>query len=262
VLEHRYCDLRFCEFLETYPVMGAEAGLEVSFFEPANCWMYFYRNPGWDQNELDRLVENPDEDDQPQILCEQLEHVSLDIHVKQEDIDTAAWRLCDFKELDPRMTPARLSRYLAIFRNTVEALLVRLHTRKVDQRLLDTLTVSCAQQSFGSFAEKVLEKSPTLGSKSARMYLKLCQGRAKEIADAFGINVIWHDPDHVFIPETLWVDEDGYPIDPRNVIACSSAARALAPPSLHTCCCPTHARIRSTTSQLTPLGCYGQGNTW
>jgi len=34
VLTHRFCDLRFDEFLENYPMAGKEAGLEISFFEP------------------------------------------------------------------------------------------------------------------------------------------------------------------------------------------------------------------------------------
>ena len=148
---HRYCDLRFLQFLETYPLVGREAGLEVSFFEPS-CWMYFYACAAVDDQQLERSVERADGVNVPVGVKG---HMSSEVRIEAGEIALAARSLQEFQAVDARVTEGKLSRYWATYRNTLELYLVRHHSRTVDQRIFDTLVYLGVSGSFFKFAERV-----------------------------------------------------------------------------------------------------------
>lgn len=209
VIGHRFCDLRLCEFLETYPRMGKEFGLELSFFQP-NCWMYFYRNAGVGFDEFQRSLEEPDDQVhnlRPDVMFAQKEHVSAEVPLQQEEICLADRVCSEFSKYDARVTQPRLARYFAAFRLMMEHYLVRLHTRKVDQRRFDGLVVQNAVGSFGSFAEKVTHESPDLASGPSRMLLRVCRDFAETLASGLGVQVLWHKPTTVLVPKQVAIQQ-------------------------------------------------------
>jgi len=199
ILEHRLCDLRLCAFLETYPRLGEEFGLQLSFFN-ADCWMYFYRNVGLDHDELRRATEQTDDQQiiaagaQPDAIFAQKEHVSAEVPIQSFEIQFAADTCDQFQEHDSCITHARLTRYLAVFRSMMEHHLVRLHSRKIDQRRFDGLVAMTAVAAFGSFADMALGECAYMTSESGRMLLDECQRFAKGVAAGLGVGVLWHKP--------------------------------------------------------------------
>jgi len=203
VLQHRFCDLRLCEFLQTYQCFGQELGLELAFFEP-DCWMYFYAHAGRELDEFEKSIENPQESDKAEVGNLNSEHASAEVPVTQAILNLATEVLHEFHAQDQGVTLARLVRYLAAFQSNFEIEAVRRHSRKVDQRTFDSLVFCSARHSFGSFIEHTRKNSTGL-----MMLLSVCQGLAETIAQDVGVSVLWHQPGVFIKPDLVEVDEEG-----------------------------------------------------
>lgn len=210
VIAHRYCDLRFMEFMMTYPYMGLEAGLELAWFD-ASGWMYFYSNVGLAYEDFKRNYET-DEDGQdtsPMLLGAERGHVSTTVSLEDVDIQLADEHFEEMQVNDESLTRSRLARYIAGFRSNMEMDIVRRHTRTMDQRVFDYIVYCWVVNSFGVYVEKIHKDSPKMKCSAAKQLFMLCQKIAKDLAEEFDVKVVWHMPDRFITPEiTEWDDNE------------------------------------------------------
>jgi len=198
LLAHRYCDLRFDEFLETYPSSGQEMGLEVSFFDPEpHCWMYFYAHAGVSDLALGVSIDCWDE--QVNFVGANDGHVSSKVEVEPCDTHMAHLAWPEFRTYeDLGMTQRKLAKYLATFRNVMEITLARSYSRKLDQRVLDGFVCYAVKNSFERFLRRV---DPDQRVQVKEMVCKACQRFTVSLAVDFQVGVLWHDRSRVFVPE-------------------------------------------------------------
>jgi hypothetical protein len=196
IVAHRYCDLRFLEYLLTYSRQGNELGLEVHFFEP-DAWMYFYSCCGIDEKQWERSIERADDSS---TVIGLKGHMSSEVKLEPGDVEVAERVHGDFQVYDPHLSRARLARYWAAFRNTMELVLVRLHTRKLDQRNFDAYVWMAVNGSFFKFAERVNSLPQVKAERAAKMMYRVGQDYAKSMADRFGVGVLWHKPNSFIEP--------------------------------------------------------------
>lgn len=206
LLSHRYCDLRFNEFLCSYPRKGKEMGLEVAFFEPS-CWMLFYATPIPDTAAWQRGVEGPPGELQgataPAAIDVNNGHMSSTVVIEpaEEELARRVWD--DFRYYEAAITTARLARYWAAFRNALEVYLVRKVGGKVDQRIFDAYVYLAVSGSFFKFTEVVCRLSQAKAEAAFRMMYYIGQGFAKEVATSLRVSVLWHKPNIFLQPEGL-----------------------------------------------------------
>ena len=127
ITRHRLCDLRLCEFLNSYSIRGKELGLYMHFFDPGH-WMYFYANAFPSDEEWVAAIEDDqpqDSDLKPGHVGVKGGHVSTQVPITDIDITLANSACAEFKYWDEPMTEAKLARYLAYFRYYIEVGLVR-----------------------------------------------------------------------------------------------------------------------------------------
>lgn len=196
ILAHRYCDLRFLEYMTTYPRRGNEMGLEVSFFDP-DCWMYFYACAPIDEKAWERSIERPDDYTGAIGLKG---HMATEVKLEPDDMNVAEKVCSDFQVFDATLTRARLSRYWAAFRNTMELAIVRMHTRKMDQRTFDGYVFMAVHCSFFKFAEKVNSLPQPTAERAVKLMLRSGQDFAKSMAEKFAVGVLWHKPNSFIEP--------------------------------------------------------------
>lgn len=210
IFAHRFCDLRLCEFLETYPRFGTEFGMRLHIFTPNQGWMYFYSNAGMDPGEVVQTCYGTEVNDQelPEVLFAHVEHVSAEVPVTDAEVSLAEKHWNKFRIHDGLMTTRALTKYFAAFRGSMEHFLVRLHTRVIDQRRFDGLIVTCAMSTFGSFSKMCADEGgTTLACKAGQILLRVCQDFAKAIALVCGVSIIWRDHGAVLVPPCRIVSE-------------------------------------------------------
>jgi len=189
LIAHRYCDLRFCTFLVSYPRTGQEIGLEVSFLEPGSCWMYFYACVAMDGKQLEKSIEDVSGDVDGVIGRQG--HMATEISIEKGDIQLAGEVLREFKRFEQEITVARLSRYWACFRDHMEVYLVSNHTWTIDQRLFDAIVYNAVNSSFCKFGEKVNRMPAWRGEVAAAMMYKIGQRFAKRLAGVYEVRIFW-----------------------------------------------------------------------
>lgn len=213
VLEHRFCDLRFCEFLQTYPCMGREAGLEVRFFEPQqrDCWMYFYRNAGSDLDAFEKTIESSEgggaTDEMPASIGSHYGHVSAEIPVGAEEVRVAKDVFPSFRKWDGQLTLARLTRYFVAFHTNLDLRLVMRASRRLDQRTFDEMVFWAVAHSFGSYFEMARKGSPTLTSPMSLHLFQTCQSFAAELGERFEVSVLWVQGGRFLTPDFVELDK-------------------------------------------------------
>merc|ERR1711920_992383 len=99
---------------------------------------------------------------------------------------------------DVGMTPRKLAKYLAFFRNAVEIYLARSFSRKLDQRMFDGYVCQAVTNSFKRFLLRLDSRQKEDGK---RRVCQACQQYAANLAERFSVVVAWHDGTKVFIPE-------------------------------------------------------------
>jgi len=207
VLGHRLCDLRFRDYLLYYPLMGAELGLEVAYFEPA-CWMYFYANAMPNQEEWKQAIIGQGEGAAQEGPGDGAgEHVGLvDGHISSEvrvEAAERAWAekyVDEFSSVDPEMSAGELLRCLAHFRNRMENFLVRCHTWTLDQRDFDSMIFQAIQCSFVGFVDRVRASDQEAADQACTFLCHVCRNYAiEEMLGHVDVRVGWFDPD-LFIP--------------------------------------------------------------
>lgn len=218
VVGHRLCDLRFCEFLRSYPHRGLEAGLVVSLFQP-NCWMLFYATAVPDAARWERSVEAAEHGGAGQspssarscapdidVNCG---HMSSSLEVGPAELELAERVLSEFRLYEASMTTSRLARYWAAFRGTMETHLIRRCQDKLDQRLFDVHVFVAVNSSFFRFSDW-LERMPDQPRAEAacRMMYYVGQGFAKAIASSLGVSVLWVQPG-IFIGRDVYYSTFG-----------------------------------------------------
>jgi len=193
LLPHRYCDLRFNEFLRLYPYKGREVGLEVSFFFP-ECWMLFYATPVPEDQQVINNIERAGEAG----VDINNGHMSTNYEVEPADSELATRVLEDFQQYDRSMMHARLARYWAAFRNSVEVYIVRHAGEKIDQRLFDLIVYISLHASFFGFCDKLARLPDARAAAGYRMMEYIGQGYAKAVGRKLKVRVLWHKP-NVFL---------------------------------------------------------------
>jgi len=215
ILSHRFCDLRLDEFLISYARLGKEMGLELSWFDPGSVWMYFYSCTGIDMDGTWQNIEGQPENEgsntsMPATLGgDNSGHVSTTFPIRKAELVLAEELREQLQYHDEGLTPAKLAKYLASYRINLEVLMVRLHTRTLDQRTFDGLVFDCAMNSFGTFIEKVQKRSRDLKSRGAEKLFKVCQSFASMLAQSLDVKVFWHRPDEYLMPSLVLPDEQG-----------------------------------------------------
>jgi len=203
VVGHRYCDLRFGQFLRTYPLKGRESGLELAFFRP-ECWMYFYACSLPDEQQWTESLE-ADTPEGPAMSASigKEGHMSSEVHVESMEVELARKVLSDFQAHEETLTLSKLERYWAAFRGTMEVFLVPCHRGKIDQRIFDAFVAIAASRSFGRFGEKTRKAKETKADGTWRMMCRFGQEFARELAAMLDVAVLWHEPDHFMEPELV-----------------------------------------------------------
>jgi len=196
LLRHRYCDLRFLEFLITYSRFGRETGLEVTFFEPRS-WMYFYSCSGSDDKLLEKSIEAQDEN---ATSIGMKGHMATEVIVEEREVLLAEKVIDRFQLYDESLSKIRLARYWAMFRNVMELYLVRCHTRTLDQRSFDGFVYMAVCGSFFKFADKVNHMSTTRANRAWDMMLQTGQEFSKGMAKRLKISILWHKPEKLIEP--------------------------------------------------------------
>jgi len=227
ILAHRYCDLRFAEYLLSYPRFGHEFGLEVSWFEPT-CWMYFYACPQAAEGQWDKSIECQ-EDEVSNFPPESVGiqgHMATEVKVEKADVEMAGRSVSDFKSYDAGISQQRLTRYWAAFRNYMELSIIPRHKGVLDQRVFDGCIYMAVNNSFGQFAEKVMQMPSSRGERAARMMFKAGQDFAKILAKTFEVGVLWHFPDQFMEPtieDQDWANQQNampnYPAQPQYMLS-------------------------------------------
>jgi len=210
ILAHRYCDLRFGQFLVSYPRFGAELGLEVCFMESGTCWMYFYACAAVDNRQYEKSIEDTSEDvegSSPTSIGIK-GHMATEVPIEQEDIQLAEEVLVDFQLFESSITSSRLARYWAAFRNYMELCLLPHNAGVLDQRLFDGTVFWGVNSSFFKFAENVQNMPQWRGDKACAMMYKTGQKFAKKLARKLNVGVLWHRPAEFLEP---WIEESTYP---------------------------------------------------
>mmetsp|Transcript_70362 Transcript_70362/g.153333 ORF Transcript_70362/g.153333 Transcript_70362/m.153333 type:complete len:971 (+) Transcript_70362:56-2968(+) len=198
LVEHRFCDLAFNEFLCSYPRRGRELGLEVHVFEP-RCWMLFYATPipdtvAWQRSVDGNAKELPDTEGNIGIIDVNNGHMSSSVDVAPVEVELARRVHEEFVQFDASLSVSRLARYWAAFRNTMEVYLMRKVSRKVDQRLFDLYVYLAVNGSFFKFSDVVLRLSQLKVECASRMMYYIGQNYAKVIAKRMDVSVLWHRP--------------------------------------------------------------------
>jgi len=214
ILAHRFCDLRLDEFLLSYAFMGKELGLEVSWFDPGSVWMYFYSCTGIDMDGTWNNIEGEVDEtgtahDAMTFGGDNCGHVSTTFPVRKAEKVLAEELREHLQHHDEALTPTKLAKYLASFRINLEVLLVRLHTRTLDQRTFDAHIFDCAMNSFGTFIQKVQKRSHDLTSRGADKFFMMCQSFAANLAKTLDVTIFWHRPEEYLMPSLVTTDEQG-----------------------------------------------------
>jgi len=218
VVSHRLCDLRFCEFLRSYPHRGREAGLVVSFFRPG-CWMLFYATALPDAARWERSVEAAEHGEAgrypgsvgPSALGIDVNdgHMSSSLVIGPVELELAERVFPEFQLYEASMTTSRLARYWAAFRSTMETHLIRRCQDKLDQRLFDVHVFVAVNSSFFRFSDW-LERMPdqSRAESACRMMYYVGQGFAKAIASSLGVSILWVQPG-IFIGRDVYYSTFG-----------------------------------------------------
>ncbi|CAK0806422.1 unnamed protein product [Prorocentrum cordatum] len=200
VLAHRLCDLRLRDFLLDYPARGQEAGLCLSFLDPA-CWMYFYAHAVPTAEQWEQAVQSGEA---PAQVGGSAGHVSGEVQVEDGDEALARGRFAEFAALDGGLTPGRLARCLAYFRHRMEVSLVKGHTWKVDQRDFDGMVLAAATPAF----EGLLRRRAAAGAEAAAaardLVCRVCRERALGLQRDFEVEVLWLRPAEFIGEQTCW----------------------------------------------------------
>lgn len=200
VIAHRFCDLRLDMFLITYPFMGREMGLELSWFDSGDVWMYFYANAGIDHESIFKNVEEGDSEGFSPSNGDDV-HVSTSFPIRQAEKQLSEQVFEQLQPFERSLTPGRLTKYLASYRISLEVNLVRIHTRRIDQRTFDQIVFDSVMASFGSFVDKIWSRSPDLSSRPATRLFAVCQSFAKAMAKTYDVSILWHFPDEYMMPD-------------------------------------------------------------
>mmetsp|Transcript_133031 Transcript_133031/g.413647 ORF Transcript_133031/g.413647 Transcript_133031/m.413647 type:complete len:299 (+) Transcript_133031:233-1129(+) len=195
LLSHRYCDLRYNEFLRLYPFKGGEMGLEIRFFFP-EPWMLFYATPIMADDHVKRIVEQADDTS----VNINNGHMSANYAVDGADEELGKRALPDFTHFDSSVSKGRLSRYWAAFRNSVENYIIRHAGEKIDQRLFDLIVYISLHSSFFKFKERLDTMPDAKAFAGIGMMELIGQGYAKAISRRLDISVLWHRPTMVLAP--------------------------------------------------------------
>jgi len=180
VLAHRYCSLRFAEYLLSYPLFGRELGLEVSWFQP-RCWMYFHESRVSLEGQWEQCIENQADTDKESSTS------SLDSFLAEEYFK-------DFNLSDHGIRCKQFVQQWAVFRDLMELVLVPRHCRTLDQRMFDRYVCTAVGETFSLVATK---HGDTL-TRCSQAFTTLCragQDFAKSLAETLQVRVFWHFPD-------------------------------------------------------------------
>mmetsp|Transcript_24046 Transcript_24046/g.68918 ORF Transcript_24046/g.68918 Transcript_24046/m.68918 type:complete len:540 (+) Transcript_24046:2-1621(+) len=204
LLAHRYCDLRFNEFLRLYPFKGGELGLEVAFFFPES-WMLFYATPIMEDDHVKKIIEKTDDS----AVNINNGHMSASYAVDRADDELGTRALADFNFFDSSVSQSRLARYWAAFRNALEVFLVRKHGQTIDQRQHDLFVFLAINSSFFKFADLLERMTDRAKAETAeRMMYYVGQGFGRAVAARLGIRVLWVRPD-IFLGRDFFYSMEG-----------------------------------------------------
>merc|ERR1712032_974521 len=156
--------------------------------------MYFYANEGVDKLMLERSMD----DVRFNFVGLDNGHVSSKTEVEAVDFDMATKAIWEFRAFDNEMSKQKLAKYLAAFRDSMEAHLVRSHGHVMDQRCVDYCIKHAVKASLTSF----IVRQPMEKRRKARwMVNRICQIYSATLAARLDVGILWHFRGAFMIPD-------------------------------------------------------------